>query len=319
MLLSGVLRKRKKVLHILGYCDIMWLDFSKLNFGGNILEILLLLGIIVGGSLQSVVKKPYTQKLEGKGMYFFCLVSCVSAMLFFIATSSGFTWDSGIFLYSFWFAIGYAAAAVGMLAAISCGPLSLSSLFLSFSSLIPTVYGLIFLHDPISKGFIPGIALLIISLILINKKGEDSAVSFKWVICIVITFVGNGMCSVVQKMQQMAFGGNGKNEFMIMALCMVTVLLLVLTIRQERTELKQYAKVGGIFALASGVTNGITNLLSLMLLSSQMPVSLIYPLTSSGGIVLTYLISVFFYKERLTKMQNIGFIIGTASVVFLSI
>ena len=283
------------------------------------MEFLLILGIIVSNTVQSIVKKPYTQKLEGMGMYFFCLISCVSAMLFFIATSNGFTWNGGLFLYSFFFALGYAAAAVGMLAAVACGPLSLSSLFLSFSSLIPTMYGLVFLHDPISKGFIPGVTLLIMSLILINKKSENSVISFKWIICITITFIGNGMCSVMQKMQQMAFGGAMKNEFMIIALCMVAVLLLVLTIKQERTELKRYAKVGGIFALASGATNGIANLLSLVLLSTQMPVSLIYPLTSAGGIVLTYLVSVFIYKEKLTKIQNIGFLIGTVSVIFLSI
>lgn len=126
------------------------------------------------------------------------------------------------------------------------------------------------------------------------------------------------MCSVVQKMQQLAFNGAYKNEFMILALAIVVVVLTGFVIAKERKEIKTFAKVGWHLAAFCGVMNGIVNLF-VMILSGRMPVSLMFPLISAGGIVITYLVSKFFYKEKLTQRQFIGFIIGIISVVFLNI
>ena len=47
------------------------------------MSVFYLITIILGVTFQNVVKKPYTQKTNGKGLFFFgCLVS-LSAMLFF--------------------------------------------------------------------------------------------------------------------------------------------------------------------------------------------------------------------------------------------
>ena len=59
-------------------------------------------------------------------------------------------------------------------------------------------------------------------------------------------------------------------------------------------------KSGWYIALAFGAANGAVNLF-VMILSNIMPVSLMFPLISAGGIIITYLISKFIYKENLTK------------------
>jgi multidrug transporter EmrE-like cation transporter len=64
--------------------------------------------------------------------------------------------------------------------------------------------------------------------------------------------------------------------------------------------------------------NGMVNLF-VMLLSGKMALSLMFPLISSGGIIITFFVSTLFYKEKFTKAQLIGFIAGVASVVFLNI
>ena len=56
-----------------------------------------------------------------------------------------------------------------------------------------------------------------------------------------------------------------------------------------------------------------------MILSGKMPVSLMFPLISAGGLIVTYIVSRFFYKEKLTKIQFIGFIFGLMAVVFLNV
>lgn len=282
------------------------------------MSVLYLILIIFGCAFQNIIKKPYTQKTAGKGVYFFSLLSSLAAMLFFIITSDSFEWDKGLVIYSALFALSYMTATVFGLAAVTYGALSLTTLIISYSLMLPTAYGLMFLNDPIGPGLFPGLILLVASLFLINPKSADTPLTPKWIVCVFLAFVGNGMCSVVQKMQQIAFNGDYKNEFMILALVMVVILLSVFVIVKESKEIKTYAKAGWHISLASGIANGMVNLF-VMILSGIIPVSLMFPMISAGGIIVTYFVSRFFYKEKLTKTQLVGFVLGIASVVFLNI
>ena len=279
---------------------------------------LLLISIILGVSAQNIIKKPYTQKSGGKGAFIFGAFSSFAAMLFFVVTSGGFKLEAGLVPYALGFALSYGAAVVFSVLATACGSLSLTALIISFSLMIPTFYGLIFLGDPIGVGLIPGLLLLVISLVLINKKSVSVKITRKWLVYVFFAFVGNGMCSTVQKMQQVAFDGAYKNEFMIIALAAVVFGLLIVSLITERADIVKCAKLGWYLALGCGIMNGVVNLF-VMLLSARMPVSVMFPLVSAGGIVITYLVSRFIYKEKLTKIQLIGFALGTASVVLLNI
>ena len=285
------------------------------------LNFLFLIAIILGVSGQNISQKPYTKKTSGKGVYLFSALVSAAAVLFFVFTSKGFNFNHLILPYSIGFAISYALCTVFTVTAISCGSLSLTSLFISYSLLLPTFYGVIFLGDKLGTGFIPGIFLLILSLLLINMKtgnNEKSKISLKWIISIIIAFVGNGMCSIIQKNQQLKFQGEFKNEFMIVSLLIVTVTLLIFSFLKESDNIKFYAKSAFVPALICGGLNGLVNLF-VMILSGRMPVSLMFPLISAGEIIITYIVSKFVYKEKLTKIQFVGFLLGIGSVVFLNI
>lgn len=276
-----------------------------------------LISVILGLSLQNVMKKGYTKKNSG-GVYLFGVLTCLSATLFFAVTSSGFQWNVKILPFSLAFAAAYVTAMIAGVLAIGCGSLSLTSLIVSYSLLIPALYGLIFLDDPIGLGFYPGILLLVISLLLINKHEEKKKINFKWIIYVILAFLGNGMCSVFQKMQQVAFEGAYKNELMILALVTGAVVLTIISFIKDGKQMSTYIKNGWLFGLLSGMFNGIVNLF-VMVLSGRMSASLMFPLISAGGIIVTYLISRWIYKEELTKKQLVGFILGIASVIFLNI
>ena len=239
-------------------------------------------------------------------------------MLFFIVLSNGFEWNKGLFVYSVFFALSYIAGTVFSLSAVAYGSLSITTLIISYSLMLPTIYGLIFLNDTVGPGLFPGLMLLIVSLFFINKKSGETQITTKWIVSVFLAFIGNGMCSVVQKAQQVAFNGEYKNEFMILALAIVTFLLSVFVIIKEGKDIKNFAAAGWYMAIGSGIANGIVNLF-VMILSGTMPVSLMFPMISAGGIVITYIVSRFFYKEKLTKKQFAGFVFGIISVVFLNI
>lgn len=275
---------------------------------------------ILSISAQGITTKYYEQKTRGKGSYWFNVIARFSALLFFVLSAGRLSFDWGIVPYSIAFGFFYGLGAIFNYLSIANGPLSLTSLITSYSLMLPTAYGLLFLHDPISKGFFPGLLLLLVSLFLINQKSQNEGepISLKWVIFVVLSFIGNGACSIAQSMQQKAFEGAYKNEFMIVALLFVVVVITLLSLRSERSDITSCTKKGWWLALLCGIANAVVNLL-VMILQGRMPVSVLFPLMSAGGLVLTFFLSKYLYKEKLSKRQLFGFFLGVCSVIFLNL
>lgn len=276
-----------------------------------------LTSIVLGLSLQGVMRKVYDNKVNG-GLYFFNMLSALTSLLFFVITSGGMNFESEVLVYSFLFAVSYCTHLVFSLLAIKWGSLSFTSLMISFSLIMPTMYGVIFLNENVGKGFYLGLLFLIVSLIMITGKSEKVPITLKWIIAAIFTLVTNGMCTIIQKIQQVKFVGAYKNEFMIYALVIVMVCMVGLSMIKEHNKIIYYAKKGYIPALLCGIFYALVNLY-VMILSGRMNTSVMFPLISAGGIVVTYLISKFVFKEDLSKKQFWGLILGICSVIFLNI
>lgn len=281
---------------------------------------LLLTVTVLGCVYQNIAKKDFSKKTGGKGCFLFSAVSAFSALLFFAFSGGELSFNIQIVPYSLCFGIAYMTSVVFVTIAIAIGSVSLTSLITSYSLLIPSLYGLIFLNEPIGKGLIPGLLFLAFSLFLINQKDDSKgvSVSFKWITAVFLTFVGNGMCSTVQKMQQVRFDGAYKNEFMIIALVFVTVASFIAVLIKERKEVHGYSQKTLWIAFICGVVNGLVNLL-VMIISGSLPAAVMFPLISGGSIILTFLIAKFYYKEKMSFKQMWGLCLGVISVVLLNI
>lgn len=281
---------------------------------------LLLTIAIFGISIQGIAIKTFEEKTGGKGLYLFSMISRLAGILFFVATAGKLSFCLEVLPYSIAFGIFYGICVIFNILSIKNGSLPLTSLISSYSLMLPTAYGLIFLHDPISIGFVPGLIFLLVSLFLINSKNGTGGtdISAKWVMFVSLVFIGNGGSSIVQSMQQRAFQGNFKSEFMIMALLIFVIVTGVLSWCNEKKDIIPCTKKGWMPAVVCGVANALVNLL-IMVLQEKMSVSVLFPMVSAGGLVLTYFLSRFLYKEKLSSSQLVGFALGTLSVVFLNI
>jgi len=287
------------------------------------LSTILLLVTILGVSIQSVSIKAYGNKTGAKGRFIYLALSRMAGVIFLICTAGKLCFELSVIPYAVVFGIFYSVCAVFSFLSINSGPLTLTSLITSYSLMLPTAYGLIFLDDPISKGFVPGFILLLVSLMLINKKTDNSGVKItpRWILFVTVTFLANGGCSIVQTIQRNAFKGvEGmyRNEFMIIALVLFVVVISILSLCTERKDIVLCTKKGWLLAAVCGIANTVVNLLT-MVLQSYIPVSVLFPLVSGGGLILTYFLSRFLYKEKLSNVQNMGFILGVFSVIFLNI
>ncbi len=278
---------------------------------------LMLATVVLFLPLQDVIKKPYTVKTNGKGAYLFNAIVSLVALAFFAVTSGGFEWNIGYLPYSIGFGVSYMAANIFTLLCLTCGTVSLTSLVNKYSLLMPTFYGMM-LGEPISAFLIAGIVLLIVSLFLINKPEKGGKISLKWLIFVALAFVGNGMCSVTQKMCQQVFGDRYSSEFMIVALGISFIASLALGLATSRKDTLTHLKYGVVPAGACGVLNGVVNQF-VMILNGVLPASMMFPLISAGGIIIVYFLSKWLYKEKLSKLQTLGLIVGIASVILLNL
>ncbi len=281
------------------------------------------LGLVVTAvllSLQNISRKQYNVKYNPSNAYLFSGVTSLFALLYFAVLSIGtFSFDADVLPYSLGFGLSHGAASLGLFLALKYGSLSITMLFSSYSLIIPTLYGILVLGEKLKiVGYI-GIVLLFISIFLVNKKddGEKNRYEFKWFVFLVLTFVGNGMCSTVQKMQQLKFGGEYKNEFMIVALAISTTIIFVASlcdIKSFKKELVSCIPLGAFTGLSNGITNHLV-----MILTGLIPTAIFFPIISASGIVLGFVLAVTLYKERLSNLQLVGYAIGVVSVVLLNI
>jgi len=140
------------------------------------MNIVILLSIIFGLSAQDILRKAYNRSMGSGGAFFFSAVSAFTAMVFFLVLGKNMQWNTLYLPYSLTFGISYAVAAAGAVLAVSVGPLSITALVISFSLMIPTLYGIVFLEEPAGIGFVAGVIFLSISLVMVNiKKGEEKS------------------------------------------------------------------------------------------------------------------------------------------------
>lgn len=272
---------------------------------------------------QKVCQDRYNAKCRS-GVFFFSGMISFFAMCFFMAINRNWVWSAELFIPTIAFGLSYAAATVFVVLAIKCGSLAKTTLITSFSLLVPAFVGLIVLREPLGIPMVVGLILLVLSLWLTNhrKASPDASkekISAKWVIFVLLGFIGNGMCSTVQKLTPHFLGHDvNQNLYMIAALGLSSVVLITASFLTKETNLKSTLKVGAPLALFCGLFNGAVNYLAIYL-NQFIPASVMFPVLSAGEIILIVPYSLLVRREKFTAAQWIGFGIGVVSAVLLNL
>ncbi len=275
---------------------------------------LLLAAAVMFAAGQNAVKKSYQRKKEHSAVFSFSLVASLSAMLLFVFLSRfrlGFTLD--LIPYALGFSVSYGCALFGSVLAMKYGAMAIALLASSYSLVIPTLYGITVLHETMSIFAVAGLGALLVSLFLIRRPTRQGEKDWKFFLCLLFSFLGNGFCSLVQKMQQTAFAGEKKSEFMILSLGLCALFLLIgVLVKRQRPNHTEWS-----FGALCGVSNGMMNYL-VMVLTGLLPNVVLYPSISAGGVALGFVVATLGYGERLYKRQYVGYVLGIASILLLA-
>ena len=304
------------------------------------MEYVLLALCTVTAAIQSPFKKLYQRKTSKGAFLFSAMISLVAALFFGVGALVGGTpaYSLAVLPYSVGFAACYGVCAVSSVLALGCGSLALTSLISGYSLVLPTVFGLILWEDPLYLTQVIGFVILVVSLYFANKRTAPVAkageaenesntdkFSVKWLIYVSLMFVSNGGCAIMQQLQQNKFSEqNGytydfKNEFMFVALLIVVALFVGIGLWRERRDLKTVARLGALPAVLTGLCNGLTNLLVMVVVGVSISAAVFFPVISAGGLVISYVISVLFFKERFSNVQKLGILLGLVSVILLNL
>ncbi|MBR5527699.1 MAG: EamA family transporter [Clostridia bacterium] len=289
--------------------------------GNTMIGLLLVACSLAAHQLEVIIVRHYGKK-QGKGGMFFNAIICLFAMLYFLVTDTGgLHFARGIWIYGIVNSLMYATGFYSAYVAFKIGSFGLTRLFTSFGIIISTFYGIIFLNEPTSALTYISLALILISLALMNYRKEDNdsqKISFKWVIYVLLIVLSNAAITIIGRMQYGIYGDTYKNEFLIISLAGAAISLFVLGAIFELDNLKVTIKHGFLYGALAGIFNGINNLLVLVTYN-YLPISFTSPLKSGLGIVISFLLSALLYKEKFNRRQLASVFMGILAVVLMNI
>lgn len=247
----------------------------------------------------------------------------VTAVLVFwgILWLSDFSFETSVLWYSLGFGVSYAAATAGFIFALANGPTALTGLFMQLSLIATTIWGLFFWNSRLTPFVFIGLALAVVSLVLClyQKSSKGERITAKWLIFSLIAFLGNTGCTVIQRTQQMVYAGKHGNMMMFFGIVCALVVCLLLYLKQPTEAPMAVAKKSGFFPILAGVFNGVQNLLVILLATTSLDPSLIYPVLAIGYLAVTSVGARLLFGERLSAKQWVGIAVGAAAVAILSI
>ena len=277
----------------------------------------------------NITKKYYTNN-NSQGVssgFVFNAISCLTAA-FILLCWGGFGKPS-LFTILLGVAFGAVTALQGItnIAALQAGPMSYTSVIISFSTLLSALSGVAFFGEKLGWAQIVGIALMLVSFVLAARSdAEQRKANLKWLLLCLVTFAATGAIGIMQKVHQSSEYREELNAFLIIAFIASSVfcgiLALGLKMRETTETVADKQKKGKIFWLlltiifVNGVTVAANNKFNLYL-SGVMDSAVFFPIVNGGGLVLTTLAAVLLFREKLTKKQWVGVVFGIASVVFL--
>ena len=272
---------------------------------------------------EGIFIKKYNTKHDKGGMIFTAIIS-VFSMIFFllmdiITDKNGLQFNAPLIIYGVFAGIAFCLASFLTYIALGCGSFVLSRLILSYGVLITVAHGL-FLREPITVWGWIGIALIVASLYFVKGDSEDGKVtiSTKWIVTIGLSVLFAGIFGILQRQQQIQFSHQYDNEFMVITLAVSGLSLFVVGLIKDGKDLKYILKNGSLYSIGAGFSNGATNLLQLFAYT-LLPMSLVAPMSSGSSIIISFMISKLIFKEKFSKLQYIGVILGGVALVLFNL
>jgi drug/metabolite transporter (DMT)-like permease len=238
---------------------------------------------------------------------------------FEVNTSHGSGWIGlavllGMLFISLFFLIGTTAQKMGV---------SVATVSMKLGYVMPIILAFTIYNETITEIKIIGIVLTLLAVVLTSiKKNKKDAFEKPYMAFLpAIIFVGSGICdSIVQYTEKVYFKSGGFEMFS--TLIFSTAFLIGVSIALVR-DFKNGTSSFSPKNIMAGIVLGIPNYFSIYFLFKALNVerfesSVVFPINNIGIVLASTLLSVLFFKEKLTLLNLIGFVFAIISIVLMS-
>ena len=163
--------------------------------------------------------------------------------------------------------------------------------------------------------------LIIIPVILISglgkKQSGNGSQSKSYFIPLILALLSSGGLGVVQKIQQGSEYKNQTNAFILMAFifCFIISLLLFVFLKKGENKIQRKNLIG---CLVVGLTFSTCNLLNTYL-AGALDSAVFFPVLNICGILLSMLLGLIIYKEKLTKKDIVVLILAFSAIILVNL
>lgn len=293
-----------------------------------------LIASIIACIVGSITKKYFSEGFADRELVrhvFNAVISIVAAVVLFlwggIQSLSVFTVVLGVV-----FGIITALQLISNLKAMELGPWSYTSVITSLAMLIPTLSGAIFWNEDITLIQIIGIIFMVVCFVLsVDKNSDVKKANLKWLLYCLVAFATSGLIGVMQKIHQTSSHKDELNGFLVMAFAVsfvysaVNVAMIYLKRgKREKNQVqfegenkkKLYTLLSFALMIICGVCTAMNHKLNLYL-SGAMDSAVFFPVFNGSVLVLTVVMAVVLFRERLSLKKWIGVIFGSIAVMLL--
>lgn len=212
----------------------------------------------------------------------------------------------------------YVAALVGMQTSIPRNGTGLTSAFARLGLLVPLAMSILIYGETPGPLQYVGVGLVLAALVLIHGSAGEGGAKGGGFLLLLLTLLFSGCADAMSKVFEQ-LGDQAENTHFFFWLFLTSLLFTVaLTVREWRRTGKKPRWQELLAGAAVGVPNYFSSFLLLRSVQS-LPAFLVYPVYSTGTILLVLLAGALFFRERLTKRQAIGAGLILAALVFLNI
>jgi len=277
-----------------------------------ILLILSMLSIVLQNGLFNTVSKRKRKTKEDTFYYnSFLYVVC---FLLFTFLAIGKSWSFYSVVLGLLFGIITMLSNFFKMEALSKGPMHITILVTTSSMIIPAISGPIFFHEKFSVGKIAAVIVLIGFIYISLKQDRQSGWNIRWIVSCVMAFLFQGVIGILQKIHQTSVYKEELFVFLATAFLVSCVFSRVMSGKSEKRT--TFTGIDYSFALICGVCTFTMNFINLKL-SGILPSQLFFPLVNGGSILLTSIVSVVIFKEKLNKRQVVGIGGGLLALILL--
>lgn len=204
------------------------------------------------------------------------------------------------------------------------GPFGFQSIFRLFGAVVgPVVFALVFWGEALSVMRWIGVALMLVSFVLINADGMVLRdVKKGYIGWVALLFIVNGAFSVLMAAQQRAMTNAEGNEMIVITfLSSALISLLWLTSRRRGATLRAFRMCPKAWASALGasVAAALAAVQLMILIGRVESLSVFYTIENGMVLVLTVVFSAILFKEKISRSAVIGIVLAVGSLAMLSL